>query len=496
MNEPLNYYTILGLPRDATSEEIRIAYREMARRYHPDTSAEPDTMEHFIQIQKAFEVLVDPVQRQAFDANLPPESGSHPLKITALFSRGHVQRITEAQVFYAFYRFSAREEFLNSHLPPLNVCLLIDCSTSMQGVAMDTLKATAIGLVRQLRPEDIISVVAFADRAQVIVPTNIVQEPAKIESSIRMLKTGGGTEIFQGLEKAFKEVKRYHSGNRINHIILITDGRTYGDENLCYQLAENASALGIGISGLGIGTKWNDVFLDQLTARTGGSSMFVAHPKDIEEYLNEKFAGLGSSFADNLQLSFRSDELVELRSAFRLQPNTARLDTTTSPIHLGAIPRQGCLEIMLEFQIHPIPESIHTINLLNGRLNLDVPGNTDPHVSIRMECTRHTSDSPDPLPPPQTIVQSLSHLTLYQIQERARQDLADGNIHEATRKLQYLATHLIAQGQRELARTVLGEAVHIQQNNTFSAEGDKRIKYGTRALLLSAKSDFGDKGLK
>ena len=121
-----------------------------------------------------------------------------------------------------------------------------------------------------------------------------------------MLKTGGGTEIYKGLEKAFKEVKRYRSRKRINHIILITDGRTYGDESLCYQLAEDASVLGIGISGLGIGTKWNDTFMDQLTSRTGGSSMFVAHPKDIEQYLTEKFAGLGSSSADNLPLPFRS----------------------------------------------------------------------------------------------------------------------------------------------------------------------------------------------
>ena len=50
--------------------------------------------------------------------------------------------------------------------------------------------------------------------------------------------------------------------------------------------------------------------------------------------------------------------------------------------------------------------------------------------------------------------------------------------------LQYLATHLLAEGDRELAHTVLVEAEHIQQSHRFSQEGDKRIKYGTRALLL------------
>jgi Ca-activated chloride channel homolog len=47
-----------------------------------------------------------------------------------------------------------------------------------------------------------------------------------------------------------------------------------------------------------------------------------------------------------------------------------------------------------------------------------------------------------------------------------------------------LATHLLAVGDRELAHTVLVETEHIQQSHRFSQEGDKRIKYGTRALLL------------
>jgi Ca-activated chloride channel family protein len=62
--------------------------------------------------------------------------------------------------------------------------------------------------------------------------------------------------------------------------------------------------------------------------------------------------------------------------------------------------------------------------------------------------------------------------------------VAAGEIGKATRHLQYLATHLLAHGERDLAHTVLVEAEHIHQTNQFSKEGDKRIKYGTRALLL------------
>jgi Ca-activated chloride channel family protein len=50
--------------------------------------------------------------------------------------------------------------------------------------------------------------------------------------------------------------------------------------------------------------------------------------------------------------------------------------------------------------------------------------------------------------------------------------------------LRFLATHLLAQGETSLATTVLGEAGRIERENTFSGEGEKKIKYGTRALLL------------
>jgi Ca-activated chloride channel family protein len=86
--------------------------------------------------------------------------------------------------------------------------------------------------------------------------------------------------------------------------------------------------------------------------------------------------------------------------------------------------------------------------------------------------------------PPQAIVQSMSRLTLYRMQEKARSEVLAGQAGKATRHLQQLATHLLAQGERDLAHTVLMEAESINKNQQFSEEGDKRIKYGTRALLL------------
>jgi Ca-activated chloride channel family protein len=483
MTELFNYYNLLGIPYDATDEEIRSAYREAARRAHPDTSQNPETADNFIKIQKAYEVLSNPDQRSSYDLTLPPTFTRPPILLTALYSRASIQRIAEPQLLYVLLKLAAHPDQAKYVNPPLNVCLVIDRSTSMQGIVMDTVKNTAIEVIRQLRPEDIISVVSFSDKADVVVSAGINQDRTNLENSIHMLNPGGGTEIFKGLEKGFEEVKRFRTPKAVNHIILITDGRTYGDEPACEYLADQAAHLKIGISSLGIGGKWNDAFLDRLSAKTGGSSMYISKPKDVEVLLKEKFRGLGDCFADRAFLKFEIGTGVEIQYAFRLQPETSPLEKD-SPIQLGSIHQGTRLEVLLELLVHPINSEKGTLNLIKGRLFFDIPHRTDPQYSMRVVISRPSSHDPDPMPPPQGIIQAMNQLTLYRMQDRARQDVAKGNLKDATRRLQYLATSLLSQGQRDLARTVLGEAANIQQHSSFSEDGEKRIKYGTRALML------------
>jgi len=482
------FYALLGLMRNASAEDIRQAYFEAARRFHPDKNTAPGDTEFFLGIQEAYEVLSNPKKRAKYDSALPPEK---PVDVLldqrVLFSRQSLLRMAEPQLIYAFLEFSPPANSQASPTPSLNLCLILDRSTSMQGANMEVVKTTAIQIMRRMKPQDIFSVVAFSDRAEQIIPASRGAEISKLEARIQLLQPSGGTEIFSGLEMGYNEIIRNVHFAQVNHIILITDGRTYGDEDKCMNLAHRASDQGIGISGLGIGSEWNDNFLDELASSTGGSSMYVSRPQDVQKTLLEKFTRLGSAHTDETRLDFKIPEGIELRYAFRLQPEAGVL-SFESPMMLGPVVHETSLRILMEFVVQPQAVQQKSVKLFDGKMSVTLTNEYPPARPLSIRLIRPVVDETDTDIPSAEIVDALLRLKLYRLQEQARLEVTAGEYDQASEHLHRLATHLLAQGERGLARTALLEAEHIQQDKSFSQQGRKEIKYGTRALLTAGRS--------
>ncbi len=483
--EKMDYYTILGLLRDASVEEIKRAYHEAARRLHPDTNTLAGETEIFLQVQQAYEMLSNPKRRAQYDATLPVrDEPTTNLRHEVLYSRGNLVHLKEPQLIYAMLNLGPRQISEKMPTAPLNICLLLDRSTSMQGEKIDVVKAAAAEVMRNLRPEDIFSVVAFSDRAEVLIPAAYQADTTKLQNRIQMMQTSGATEIYAGLTAAMEEIRRSLDAKRLNHIVLLTDGQTYGDELACLQLAEEAARLNIGISGLGIGNDWNDVFLDALASRTGSNSTYISKPQDIQRMLVEKFKTLANTFAEDVILEYKPSSGIQLTYAFRLQPEGGPL-RIEEHMHLGPILQDTPLSVLFEFMIEPSASQADLVTLMAGVMKVMISARPTPLPPIRINMNRSASDKPASDAPPAAILSALSRLTIYRMQERAHKEADDKDYKNASRHLKNLATQLLQQGEVALAKTAMLEAENIERLQTYTADGGKEVKYGTRALVLS-----------
>jgi Ca-activated chloride channel family protein len=180
-----NHYAILDVSFDATAEEIRTAYHLSARRYHPDSSQTSGTSELFFKSQQAYDILSIPEKRASYDETLPKEEISTPgFAFKSLFSRTKIAPGDEKQLVYVLLDINAKVTPGKKAQRPVNLTLVLDRSTSMQGERMDMVKDNAIPLLRQSSQEDIVSIVTFSDRAEVLIPPTRLTDLPVIESKI------------------------------------------------------------------------------------------------------------------------------------------------------------------------------------------------------------------------------------------------------------------------------------------------------------------------
>jgi Ca-activated chloride channel homolog len=473
-------YNLLGLSANASPDEIKSAYFAAARRFHPDANPNPGATEEFKLVADAYSILSDPAQRSTYDAAVL-QTGSGPLlAVQTLYSRQPLPALAEPQVLYALLDI---QPSILTELPdpPINLCLVVDRSTSMQGARLDQVKGAVSQVIDSLRASDTFSVVAFSDRAEVVVSAQRSQaDRMHSKAKVSTISAHGGTEILQGLLCGLTELHHHLSPAAINHLLLLTDGRTYGDEDDCLMLARLAASDGIAISGLGIGSEWNDLFLDELTGRTGGTAAYINNNQDVAAFIQDRVHGLGSAYAERLNVQVTLDPQMELASVFKVSPAAGPVPIE-QPLRLGSLPKRQPASVLFKFLLPPLAPGQQSIARLSFYADVVSLGRRGERFVVDLSLP--VVNGPQTGPPPPALVEALGKLSQYQMQERAWQQAAAGDALGAAERLKTLGTRLLAGGQPELARLALSEASRLEKTQVLSEESKKQLKYGTRALL-------------
>src|ERR1700731_4024335 len=249
---------------------------------------------------------------------------AEPLSFEALASREYVLSSAENFVLYVLLEAIAQGAGGpggGSRLP-LNLGVVIDRSGSMYDERRLEFVTEAVKfLADNMTADDKVSIVAFADRAKVLITPEAARDKSAVKRAIDdidLLDIGGGTQMALGMRAAIDEVKKNLSSDRLNRVLVLTDGQTY-EETACIDLA-NQNRDQMSFSAMGVGVEFNEKLLMRMTQDSHGKYHFIGDPAKIPGISEDELQGLRAVSVRNGRIEVTLAQGVQVREAFRASP--------------------------------------------------------------------------------------------------------------------------------------------------------------------------------
>ncbi len=236
---------------------------------------------------------------------------------------------------------------------PLNVCLVIDRSGSMEGAPLEYAKQACSYVVDMLGPNDILSIVTFEETVDVLMPPQRVSSKQPIKDGIQRLMPGNTTNLYDGLALGAQQVLSVNEGGRSTRLVVLSDGDpTAGIKDFSALVAHagDIKNRGITVTFLGFGPDYNEELLASMAKRAGGNYYYIPRPEMLPEVFKLELDKMMTGAARNLQLSVKPARWVGLRS-----PQTAA-EGQEVIIPLADLERGASIQQVLDFEFknHPL----------------------------------------------------------------------------------------------------------------------------------------------
>lgn len=371
---------------------------------------------------------------------------------------------------------------------PLNLCLVLDHSGSMQGRPLETVKQAANRLVDRLSPGDRISIVAFDHKAKVLVPNQVIDNRASIKLQINQLKAAGGTAIDEGLHLGLEELAKGKKDS-ISQTFLLTDGENeHGSNDRCLTLAQLATGYNMTLNTLGFGDAWNQDVLEKIADAGGGTLSFIQEPEQAVEEFGRLFNRIQSVALTNahLLLSLAPEvRLAELKPLAQVSPDTIELPVQQEGgkyvVRLGDLMVESPRVVLANLYLRKLPVAMHSIAQVQVRYDDPALG----REGLLSEKTPITINSQlEYVPSPNAQVQQyILALAKYRQTQIAEAKLQMGDRVGAATMLQTAAKTALQMGDRGAATVLQTNATRLQSGEELSESDRKKTRIVSKTVL-------------
>ena len=193
----------------------------------------------------------------------------------------------------------------------VNVAIVLDKSGSMSGDKIVRAKEAAINVIRRLRAQDIVSIVTYDSTVNVLVPATRLTDKETVIAKIRQIEAGGSTALFGGVSKGAEEVRKFLDRERVNRVILLSDGlANVGPQSPAELGAFGASLIkeNISVSTMGLGLDYNEDLMAQLADKSDGTHAFIQSSSDLVAIFNAEFDDVLSVVAQEVAIDIECAE--------------------------------------------------------------------------------------------------------------------------------------------------------------------------------------------
>src|SRR5258707_11411287 len=364
-----------------------------------------------------------------------------PLSFDALASSEHVLSSAENFVLYVLLEAVARGgSGAGGSRVPLNLGVVIDRSGSMYDERRLEFVVEAVKfLADHLNADDKVSIVAFADKAKVLITPEAARDRSAVHRAIDdidLLEIGGGTQMALGMKAAIDEVKKNLSSDRLNRVLVLTDGQTY-EETACIDLVEKNRGE-ISFSTMGVGVEFNEKLLQRLAQDSNGKYHFIGDPAEIPSIFEDELEGLRSVSLRNGRIEVTLSQGVQVREAFRASPEIYVLGTPLvgedrkigyeiGDLQAG-VPGSVLLTLVLP------PRKPGQVRILQSNFHYEVPGAGEATATCDLT-VNYTLDRTLTSKRNGRVMNLVDQVSIAKLQSKAEEELKAGNIDRATRLL-------------------------------------------------------------
>ena len=371
---------------------------------------------------------------------------------------------------------------------PLNLCLILDRSGSMDGQPIEMVKRAAQKLVEKLAPGDRISVVSFSHKAQVLVENQVITDPGLIQQQIGRLEASGGTAIDEGLRIGIEETAKGKK-DTVSQMFLLTDGENeHGDNERCLKLAQLATGYNLTLNSLGFGIDWNQDVLEKIADAGGGTLAFIEQPDQATAEFARLFSRMQTVGLTNAFLTLTlapGTRLAELKPIAQVAPDTIEL--TVQLANDQAIVRLGDLMVnvprlvLANLYIGKLPEGQQTIAYAQVRYD-DPAGGQTGLLSEKIPLLTTVQSVFQSAPNPEVQNQILA-LAKYRQTQIAEQKLQQGDRMGAATMLQTAAKTALQMGDQSAATVLQKSATQLQSGKDLSEADRKKTRIVSKTTL-------------